>query len=325
MKNTLKLICMLLFFSASSAYSQDPHFSQFYANPIYLNPAFAGSMICPRVVMNYRNQWSAIPGTYVTYNASYDQFVENMSGGVGVLLTNDDAGEGTLKTTTFSGIYSFSTPISRYFSIKAAFQASLYQVKLDWDKLSFGDQINPKYGFINITKEERPDDLVNDVPDFSAGILGYGENFFAGFAAHHLTTPDIGFKSVCKLPIRFTAHAGGIINLEHHKRRKLEDPYLSPNLLFMKQQDFEQMNYGLYFNKYPFVGGLWFRQGFDNPDAFIVLIGIQTSVIKIGYSYDVTVSKLTNASGGSHEVSFAMQFDCRQRPVRFRKIVCPTF
>ncbi|MGM0478992.1 MAG: type IX secretion system membrane protein PorP/SprF, partial [Bacteroidota bacterium] len=34
--------------------AQDPQFSQFYANPIYLNPAFAGSHGCPRFAANYR-------------------------------------------------------------------------------------------------------------------------------------------------------------------------------------------------------------------------------------------------------------------------------
>ena len=68
-----------------------------------------------------------------------------------------------------------------------------------------------------------------------------------------------------------------------------------------------------------------FRQGFNNPDAFIALLGIQTSVVKIGYSYDVTVSKLSNATGGSHEVSFALQFDCRPKKKRIRAINCPSF
>ena len=35
--------------------AQDPEFTQFYANPLYLNPAFAGTARCPRLVMNYRN------------------------------------------------------------------------------------------------------------------------------------------------------------------------------------------------------------------------------------------------------------------------------
>jgi hypothetical protein len=76
------------------------------------------------------------------------------------------------------------------------------------------------------------------------------------------------------------------------------------------------------------VGGVWFRQSVGspaNPDAFIVLVGFQTSVVKIGYSYDITVSKLSSATAGAHEVSFSMQFDCRPKKKRIRAINCPVF
>ncbi|MFA4852430.1 MAG: type IX secretion system membrane protein PorP/SprF [Bacteroidales bacterium] len=322
----LFLTIFLLFSVGITAYSQDPHFSQYYANPLYLNPAFAGTAVCPRLIMNYRNQWPAIPGTYVTYSASYDQHIENMSGGVGLLINSDRAGEGTLTTNTISGIYSYRLQVNRKFSIKAGLQATYFQKSIDWNKLTFGDQIDPKYGFIYYTQESKPKEMTKGIPDFSAGILGYGESVYGGVAFHHLTEPNEGFFSVSKLPMKITAHLGGIIDLERHRRRrKIDDPILSPNILFMKQQGFEELNYGLYLNKYPLVGGLWFRQGFHNPDAFIAIIGIQTSVVKIGYSYDVTVSKLTTASGGSHEISFALQFDCRPKKKRIRAIICPSF
>ena len=309
-----------------TAYSQDPHFTQFYANPIYLNPAFAGTSVCPRLIMNYRNQWPAIPGNFVTYSASFDQHVDNISGGVGLQITSDRAGEGTLTTNTISGMYSYRLEVSRYFTIKAGFQVSYFQKSIDWDKLTFGDQIHPRFGFIYNTDDPRPPDLSKGALDFSAGLLGFGESIFAGFAVHHLTQPDQGFASYSRLPLRITVHAGGIIDLEHHRRRrKIEDPVISPNIIFMKQLDFNEINYGFYLNKYPIVGGIWFRQCFQNPDAFIAMIGMQTSVVKIGYSYDVTVSKLTSATGGSHEISFAMQFDCRPKKKRIRAINCPSF
>ena len=56
-------ICLL---GTLSAWAQDPQFTQFYANPLYLNPAFAGTVRCPRAVLNYRNQWPALTGTFVT-------------------------------------------------------------------------------------------------------------------------------------------------------------------------------------------------------------------------------------------------------------------
>jgi type IX secretion system PorP/SprF family membrane protein len=322
----LFLTLFLLLSAGITAFSQDPHFSQYYANPLYLNPAFAGTAVCPRLILNYRNQWPSISGTFVTYSASYDQHVDNLSGGLGLIFTSDKAGEGTLTTNMVSGIYSYRLQVSRKFSIKAGFQASYFQKSIDWEKLTFGDQIDPRYGFVYYTQETKPGELTKGTADFSAGLLGYGESVYGGIAVHHLTQPNEGFFSVSKLPMRITAHMGAIIDLEkHRRRRKVEDPTISPNILFMKQQDFEQLNYGLYFNKYPLVGGIWFRQGFDNPDAFIALLGFQTSVVKMGYSYDVTVSKLSSATGGSHEVSFALQFNCKPKKKRIRAINCPSF
>ena len=318
-------ILIVIFFTGITAYSQDPHFSQFYANPVYLNPAFAGTAVCPRLILNYRNQWSAIPGDFATYSVSYDQHVDNLSGGLGLIVTSDRAGDGTLVTNTVSGIYSYRLEVNRYFSIKAGFEASYFQKKIDWSKLTFGDMINPRYGFINVTQEKEPNTTKGSV-DYSAGLLGYGENVYGGFAVNHLTQPNEGFYGMSKLPLRITAHFGGVFDLEgHRRRRKIDDPTISPNILFMSQGDFKEIDYGMYYNKYPMVGGLWFRQGFNNSDAFIALVGFQTSVVKIGYSYDFTVSKLTNASGGSHEISFALQFDCRPKKRRIRAINCPSF
>ena len=320
-----KLLLIVLFFAGITVYSQDPHFSQFYANPIYLNPAFAGSAVCPRLIMDYRNQWSAIPGNFATYSVSYDQHVDNLSGGLGLIATSDRAGDGTLVTNTVSGIYSYRLEVDRYFSIKAGFEATYFQKSVDWSKLTFGDMINPRYGFINITQEKEPNTTKGSV-DYSAGLLGYGESIYGGIAVNHLTQPDEGFYGVSRLPLRITAHIGGNIDLNGSRRRKrIDDPTISPNLLFMTQGKFKELNYGMYYNKYPMVGGLWFRQGFGNGDAFIALIGLQTSVVKIGYSYDFTVSKLTNASGGSHEISFALQFECRPKKKRIRAINCPSF
>ena len=45
----------------------------------------------------------------------------------------------------------------------------------------------------------------------------------------------------------------------------------SPNIMFQKQQDFMQINYGVYVIKGPIVGGLWARQSAENFDAFIIL------------------------------------------------------
>jgi type IX secretion system PorP/SprF family membrane protein len=297
-------------------FAQDPEFTQFYANPLYLNPAFAGTARCPRICLNYRNQWPGITGTFVTYSASYDQHIDGISGGLGFLFTNDRAGQATINTTNISGIYSYQLNITREFSMKVGLQATYAQKSVDWSKLNFGDMIDPRRGFVYNTTEV-PNVTSRTNVDFSAGLLGYSRRYFFGFAVHHITEPDEGFLGQSKLPMKYTGHAGAVIPIGG----RYGDSGISPNILYQKQGDFQQLNLGIYFNKGPLVGGAWYR----NQDSFILLLGFQQDLFKFGYSYDVTVSKLTNATAGSHELSFQMQFECKPKKKKFRTVSCPSF
>jgi type IX secretion system PorP/SprF family membrane protein len=318
MKKLYSLLMLTSFLmTLKTAQAQDPEFTQFYANPLYLNPAFAGSNICPRVCINYRNQWPGISGTYITTSASFDRFVYKIKSGLGLLVTNDRAGQGTLSTTNISGIYSYQWRPTRNVSVNVGFQATYAEKKLDWNKLTFGDQIDDRRGFVKNTDEIRGLSK-KSYADFSAGAVMFTKKYFVGFAANHITQPDESLLSgSSRLPIKYTAHAGAIIPLGSASN----ETSVSPNILYQKQQDFQQINLGVYVTKGSVVGGLWYR----NSDAFIVLIGFQQGIFKIGYSYDVTVSKLTNASAGSHEVSLGLQFFCKKPKPRYRPGVCPSF
>ena len=103
MKQRLLLLPLLLLLFAGSAEAQDPQFSQFYANKMWLSPAFAGSAGGPRLALNYRNQWPRIPGNFITYAASFDMpFYFGGRGrdprhGLGINLMSDQAGAGVLR------------------------------------------------------------------------------------------------------------------------------------------------------------------------------------------------------------------------------------
>jgi type IX secretion system PorP/SprF family membrane protein len=316
------LFCVL---SVSSALAQDPEFTQFYSNPLYLNPAFAGTDKCPRLVMNYRNQWPNLTGSFVTTCASYDQHVETISGGLGLMVMNDRAAQNTLNTTTVSGIYSYQQAINRKFSIKAGFQASYFQKTLDWSKLTFNDMIDPRKGFIYETNDIPRGGGVKNV-DFSAGLLGFSKMFYGGFAVHHLNEPNESLiVGTSRLPMKYTIHGGAVIPI---KKKYGEGTKLSPNILYRRQGEFQQLNLGMYVSKGPIVAGVWFRGllfGDKYRDSFIATIGVQNDNIRVGYSYDVTISELTPATGGSHEVSLAISFDCRPKRPKFRTIDCPSF
>ena len=338
MKKLLRFLLYFFFVFVLTEVSdaQDPAFSQFYGNPLYLNPALAGNKLCPRITLNYRNQWPSIPSSFVTYSASFDQFVNKMNSGLGFLVVSDNAGDGILTNNSFSGIYSYRITLTDEIEMNAGFQASFQQLNLNWDKLTFADQI--LNDITMPTKEEEPESLSKRFPDFSTGFLiGFRESIYAGLAVHHLTQPENSFYNISepdslssKQLRKITAHAGAIFNLgaDDWSADIKGTPSVSFNLLYQQQGKFRQMNIGGSFNIYPIIAGIWFRHNFNNPDAVIALLGFEYKQYKIGYAYDYTISKLTNATGGSHEISIAYIFDCYQetrKSSKIKAIKCPSF
>ncbi|MAY82865.1 MAG: hypothetical protein CMP59_01900 [Flavobacteriales bacterium] len=305
----LVLICKV-------AFAQDPTFSQFYANRLYLNPAFAGTAVCPRLTLNYRNQWPGIDNSFITYTASYDQQVDAISGGFGALLMRDIAGEGILSTTSAALMYSYQFKVNRKFSIRAGLQATFVQKSIDVTNLRFGDQIDPRRGFVYSSSEQINNDNVI-YPDFSAGILGFSKKLYFGAAVHHLTEPDEGLIDVAELPMRITGHFGGVFPMGLRN----EDMTWSPNVIYQQQAGNQELNLGLYITKGPVVVGAWTRLN----DSYIFLVGLQKDNFKVGYSYDVTSSLLSDRTNGSHEISFSYLFPCRPKKVKFETISCPAF
>ncbi len=316
-----------LILSFTSVSGQDLAFSQFYANPVYLNPALAGNKICPRITLNYRNQYPALGRHYVSYSAGGDMFVNAISGGVAVLATTDMTGP--LASFSGSAVYSYRLKVSNKIIMNAAFQAGYFQYRMNWEKFIFEDMIVPGTGEIISGNEVQPERLhVGDV-DFSTGfVVGYNERLYMGAAFHHITMPDLSFYTgnTSRLDMRITVHAGALFDLQEgisgSENEKLS---FSPNIVYMQQGQFHQLNGGMYVNFYPFVSGLWLRHNFENPDAVILSLGFQQPEFKIGYSFDFTLSKIGMASGGAHEVSFVWLLPCPKKEFKYKAIKCPSF
>ncbi len=320
----IKYLIILIFtiFNILKINAQEPTFTQFYANPIYLNPAFAGSNKCPRINMNYRNEWPNLSGNYITYSASYDQYAKNINGGIGLLATYDQQGKGTINTSMIGLIYSYHLKVNRKFSMLFGARASYYQKSLDRNKLTFGDMIDPRKGFIYNTGDQ----IGNQSKQFfnaSLGMVGFSKHFFFGLAAFNLNQPNESLITNGASPqkIRLTAHAGADIKIGSRSRYS-KPTSLMPNIIFQYQQGFMEMNIGTYVKHGNLTFGAWYR----NKDAFILSLGINTKSFRLGYSYDVTVSKLNNGvSGGSHEVSLGLNLSCRDKPISYRNLSCPSF
>lgn len=314
-------LLFVLMGTTNHTFAQDPTFTQFYSNPVYLNPALAGTTGCPRFTLNYRNEWPQLTGNYVTYSAAYDSYVKDIKGGIGIIATYDRQAEGTISTTMLGGIYSYNLKINRKVSLNFGVRAAYIQKYLDWEKLTFGDMIDPRRGFIYQTGDV-PRGGKRGLFDASAGAVVFSKYFYGGLAAHHINTPDESMiLGVSKLPMRWTVHMGGTIPIGR-RGRYTDGTTIKPAIIYQYQNGFQELNIGGYLNYERLNLGVWYR----NRDAMVFIVGVKADNFRVGYSYDLTVSKLGNGlTGGSHEVSFQLDLKCKKKPKNFRKISCPSF
>lgn len=319
--------CLILLIPRTKA--QDPQFSQFYGVPLYTNPAFAGASGNIRINAAFRDQYFGISNNFRSYFGSLDADSKKLSGGVGLTFLNDVAGDGSLTTNVASGIYAFHTALTRKLHMRAAVQVSVVQKSYDFSRFRFGDQIDDRYGFVKPTMEPVGSQQ-RIFPNFGTGFLLYTDRLFGGVAVHNLIEPNQSFyypssaSEQFRLPRRYTFHAGANVYLSHHRNEK-DRVVLSPNLLFMNQRNYNQLNLGLYLKRQALTTGVWVRQTSKNADAVIILLGLKFPKFRLGYTYDVTVSGARTATQGSQEVSLSFEITPKHRPRGKKVLVCPDF
>jgi type IX secretion system PorP/SprF family membrane protein len=330
------VICIGVLFLAGNAHAQHFQFSQFYAAPTYLNPAFTGANVCSRVTLNYRKQWAGIPGDFSTYQASYDHYLKAAHSGIGLQLFSDHAGLGGLNTFQASILYAYEARLNKTTMGRGGLSLGTIQRKVDFSSFTFGDQIARNS---TQTLEGFAGNGINYF-DVGFGFLVYTSSMWGGFSATHINKPNQSLMNgISPLPTEFKLHGGYKFIIEEMETadKKIPDHHsVTFAFNYKKQNRFNQLDLGVYYTKNLFVIGCWYRgipfykpeKSYANNDAVVFLFGINVGKYKMGYSYDMTVSKLTNVSSrGSHEVSMSYQF-CNFKKVKRRKnilISCPKF
>jgi hypothetical protein len=138
---------------------------------------------------------------------------------------------------------------------------------------------------------------------------------------NHLTEPDEKFFEYDEspLPRKYTAHAGALLPLSGDDDE--DATYISPNVLFQMQQDFQQLNFGVYVAN----GRWWVVCGTATATRLLHWLGCSREYLSSVTATILRFRKLRNASAGSHEFSLGLQFTCRPKTKRFRAIKCPSF
>ena len=323
----LLIICIIVNFTLSFLKGQDVQFTQFYANKLYLAPSFAGAVQQDRVSLSYRNQWPQLPGAFVSYSFSYDHFFSNFNSGMGFLLLRDLAGSGELSTTDFGVLYSYDIKINNTWHVRPGIHFLFMQTGLNFDKLLWNDQISPSG--TTPTIEQPTLNSKGDV-DFSSSVLVYSDKNWFGLTADHMLTPKNSlYDSETTVPLKISVFGGTQI---FRKGRLLNpiDESLSIAFLFKTQDEYAQLDLGLYWYKQPLILGLWYRgipMLFKEKvgDAVAFLAGYKIDKFSIGYSYDFTISKLLSSTGGAHEISLIYEFKTTRERKRRHMVPCPEF
>jgi type IX secretion system PorP/SprF family membrane protein len=328
--SSLKKCIYILSFIISSVYSsaQDPQFTQFYANKLYLASSFAGAIQQDRVSLTYRNQWPSLPGTFVTYAFSYDHFFSNFNSGFGLLFIRDLAGSGKLSTTNIGLQYSYDIKINNTWHVRPGVHFIYTQTGLDFDKLLWNDQIS--VGGTTTTIEQRPGLETKGDVDFSTSALAYSPKIWLGYTLDHLLSPNNSlYGNDFKVPMKVSIFGGGQVI---RKGRLLSpiDESLSIAFLFKTQDKISQLDLGLYWFKSPLMLGVWYRgiPVINNEkvgDAIAFLAGYKVEGFSIGYSYDFTISRLLSSTGGAHEISLIYEFKTSRAKKKRHMIPCPEF
>jgi type IX secretion system PorP/SprF family membrane protein len=323
---------LLLAFSANA---QDPHFSQFFASPLTLNPAFTGKFNgLWRLAANHRDQWPSIPKAYVTSSASIDfpiltsKVPENDVFGVGLSGLSDASANSILKLNYGSASMSYHKSLDEngYSTIGAGFQATYSSLNLDITKLTFEDMLTQN-GFTGTTTDILTNGSNQSYFDVNAGVLYSGSsnginNYYAGVSMYHINRPKVSFKDKnWFLSGRITVHGGGsfpvsdVITIHtsviHQIQNKASETTIGAAIAANLNQDQEKPT-SVYL-------GSWVRFN----DAIVPYIGLEFGGLRIGASYDMNISSLkaaTNTRGGS-EISLIYI----KQPAENKGIPCPKF
>lgn len=333
MCNRLNFLLASATFLALRTFAQDPQLSQFYAAPLYLNPALTGNTHQDRIGLNYRLQWPAIGSAYKTYAVTYDHRSAAMNSGIGGMVMHDRAGSFGLNFTQAALSYSYEARLNRKQAIRGGMRVGYTMRSFDSGNMLFADQIIRDNAPTSIEPA-----MISSVSyfDFSAGLLYYSEQFWGGFSVNHLNEPQqsLYLDGDAKLPMRTSAHVGYRFAVDGRTFRHSETT-MTLATHYKAQDKWDQLDIGAYIDHNSVTMGLWYRglpalkayqPGYPNDDAVVVMFGYETPYqLRMIYSYDVTVSKLTLKSGGAHEISLIYEWPRHNKNRRYRAVPCPKF
>jgi type IX secretion system PorP/SprF family membrane protein len=277
-------LAVVLFLSVSALAQQDPQFSQNMFTKLAVNPAHAGAYDAICGTLLYRNQWTGFDGAPKTFLLMAEMPVPKLLGGLGLTVASDQLG--FEKNLMARLAYAHKLYLGSGY-LNLGLDAGLMQKSIDGSKFIFndgGDQSIPLGAVSGSTL------------DFGFGAYYYDDKLYAGLSADHLTEGEIKMDNVTtKLTRHYYFMAG-------YDAELTPDITLKPSLFAKSETTSTQIDLNINVmlqNKF----WLGFSYRFVPQDALVAMAGLEvTPNLKVGYSYDMTLTDIKTYSSGTHEI-----------------------
>ena len=333
----MKLIKWIWIFLLSGAHSgtfaQDPHFSQFFMAPQFINPALMGSFEGEwRIMGNFRQQWGLAETPFTTAVCGAEFKLSGLEEGENTLAAGgafmfDQSMFGAFKSNYAVANIGYHAWLDDYSRIGLGFHAMYANRRIDFSALTFGEQFTSINGF-DAAALSGETTLENPKPYFSLGAgllyeyLSDDLEWGVGVSAFHLNKPRQSFLADKDwlIPMRYVGQT--YLNYD-----------ISPSLVMNLNGVFQYQSKPSYFavggalgmdisggyqTSMLYAGG-WFREG----DSFYPYIGLLVNKVQVGLSYDITHSK--QIYGPSVPQTFELSFVIRgmREDPEMKRISCP--
>ncbi len=335
-KRFVVFLCLLFTtLAGENVLAQDIHFSQFLSSPMNLNPSLTGDFNGSyRFVGNGRRQWSSVTLPYQTLALSADanNFLRLKNVGAGISMYQDRTGDSHFSTLVLNLAGSYRIKLNKDSTqfISLGVQSGFTSRRIDYSNLHYDNQFNGYIYDASTPSTEEFENAGRIYANLNAGVhwrynIKERTGISAGFSIVNLSTPKQSFfgNSMILLDQRYTAHASAQFKLSQRFD-------LLPNLLFMTQGTFQQLNGGACVkyilngnpSKYRaiYVGG-----SIRAKDAGVATIAMDYQKLYVGLSYDINYSNLTPASNYRGGMEFAVIYIIDVLPKKRKYKICPAF
>ncbi|RYE20121.1 MAG: type IX secretion system membrane protein PorP/SprF [Sphingobacteriaceae bacterium] len=328
MRRILTVLILTFVLCSDKVFAQiDPHFSQYYAYPLWLNPALTGVMNGDvRITANFRDQWGTIANPYSSTALSAD-YRPTSKIGLGINLLNQTAGSAGYNYLAAYGSASYGIIVSNdgYQHINFGLQAGFINHRFDMNKFQFGSQFDPTMGYNPaLPSLENFSSVTSTVFDANTGVFYYdgdplkAANIFGGFSVNHIAPAKDPFSNSnnTKIPLRYDLHAGVRIQAS-------EFFSITPHALYIKQQNNQILAVGAY-ARFQVKGedGLLLGAMYRLHDANVATAGYSFKNFVLGVSYDVNNSSLRRATQNQGGLELSLYYVFRKR-IQEPEEVCP--